>query len=127
MPEFSILIGRVSTEDHDRILESLDSLANQIDPPSFEVVIADRRNDEVSDIIKAKYAWVNLLPCDETITLPEMRARAFHQSIGDYLIVTEDHCVPSDTWLKAFSEVAKTHPEAAAIGGCVEKNGRAHV
>lgn len=120
MPDFSVLIGRVSTEDHDRILETLTSLENQIDPPSFEVVIVDRRKDEVSDIIREKFDWVKLIPCDADVTLPDMRTRAFMASKGDYLIVTEDHCVPSDSWLKGFSETAKAHPDAAAIGGYVE-------
>ncbi len=52
---FSILIGRVSTEDSSRIVETLDALRAQEGSPAYEVIIADRRLDAVTELIRAKY------------------------------------------------------------------------
>src|SRR5262249_7664678 len=46
---FSILIGRVSTEDSDRVLELLDALRQQEGSPAYEVIVADRRLDRITE------------------------------------------------------------------------------
>ncbi len=118
---FSILIGRVSTEDHDRVIECLEALAVQVSPPPYEVVIVDRRQDEISVQIAERFPDVRLIACPATMALPEMRALAFANCSGDYIIVTEDHCVPSNLWLAKFAEaVAQAPKSAAAFGGTVE-------
>ncbi len=119
--DFSILIGRVSTEDHDRILEALAALRAQSGDKTYEVVIVDRLNDAVSKEISANYPEVHLIPCAAEETLPAMRTDALEQAQGDYIIVTEDHCVPSSDWLEQFSLAITAAPDdVLAIGGCVE-------
>ena len=119
--EFSILMGRVSTEDSARVLESLVALRRQERSPTFEVVIVDRLQDAVTDIIRRDYPEVVLLACESNKTLPEMRRLALECALGLFIIVTEDHCVPSDNWLASFQDVIKSAPaDAAAFGGCVE-------
>ena len=119
--EFSILMGRVSTEDSARVLESLVALRRQERSPTHEVVIVDRLQDAVTDIIRRDHPEVVLLACAANTTLPEMRRLALERASGLFIIVTEDHCVPSDDWLVSFQEVIKKAPvDAAAFGGCVE-------
>jgi hypothetical protein len=48
LPTFSVLIGRASTEDSARILETLDALRAQQEAPAHEVVIVDRLDDTTS-------------------------------------------------------------------------------
>ena len=50
-PLFSILIGRVSTEDGERIIETLESLRNQDAPLTREVIVVDRLDDAVSKLV----------------------------------------------------------------------------
>lgn len=119
--EFSILVGRVSTEDSTRILECLVALQCQERSPAYEVVIVDRLQDAITGIIRRDHPEVVLLTCDANTTLPEMRRLAFEAASGEFIIVTEDHCVPSENWLVSFQEVIKSAPgDAAAFGGCVE-------
>ena len=74
-PPVAVLIGLVSTEDADRIMETLAALANDRDH-ACEVVLVDRRQDQVSAEIGRRFPGVLLLPCPAEATLPAMRALA---------------------------------------------------
>lgn len=120
-PEFSVLIGMVSTEDADRILETLESLRNQQGSHSYEVIIGDRRNDEISARIDADYPEVQRITCPGETSLPELRTLALDKANGTYIIVTEDHNVPSENWLDSMAQAFEESPEGTvAVGGCVE-------
>jgi hypothetical protein len=119
-PRFSILIGRVSTEDHERVIETLDALRAQGEANSYEVIIVDRRDDLVTARILADYPEATLERCDAGATLPAMRARALELAQADYIIVTEDHCVPTPTWLADFNRALDENPQAGAIAGAVD-------
>ena len=98
----SILIGPVSTHDTKRILETLEALRVQSGSPPHEVIIADRRLDAVSEIIRSQYPEVRVLPCAVGTSLPELRTLAFESSRGESVVITEDHCVPPKNWLRAY-------------------------
>lgn len=120
-PDFSVLIGLVSTEDSDRILEALDSLRNQQGSHTCEVILADRRNDDISKRIDDEYPEARRIPCLAGTSLPELRTTALDQARADFVIVTEDHCVPSYDWLASMAHAFKEAPDdTAAVGGCVE-------
>lgn len=120
-PVFSILIGMVSTEDRRRILETLNALRQQKGNLSYEVIIGDRRNDEISQIITSEYPEVKQLFTDANTSLPVLRTKALEHASGKYIVVTEDHCVPSGDWLDNFSLAFDMAPdETMAVGGCVE-------
>lgn len=118
---FSVLIGLVSTEDSSRILETLDALRNQEGGHGYEVLIGDRRNDNVSRQIASNYPEVTLIPRPARASLPELRTAALDRAKGRYIIVTEDHCVPSNNWLDSMVQAFHVAPAGtAAVGGCVE-------
>ena len=118
---FSILIGLVSTEDRARVLETLDALRGQRAAPPYEVVIADRRHDDISERIRADYPEVRLIPCTPGTSLPELRTVALDHARGDIIVVTEDHCVPSPDWLVGIVRaLQEAPPGTVAVGGCVE-------
>ena len=118
-PEFSILIGMVSTEDKRRILETLNALRQQKGNFSYEVIIGDRRNDDVSNIITREYPEVKQLFADANTSLPTLRTIALEHASGKYIIVTEDHCVPSTDWLESIFQAFEAAPDdTMAVGGC---------
>jgi len=118
---FSIVIGLVSTEDRERILETLEALRNQRGDHSFEVILADRRNDRVSATIRRDYPDVRLIDCPVNTSLPELRTIALDLAQGTFVAVTEDHCVPSADWMDAISVAFREAPDdTVAVGGCVE-------
>ena len=119
--DFSIIIGLVSTQDRGRIFETLESLRNQQGSYHYEVIIADRRLDDVSSQIDARYPEVQRITCPPEMSLPALRTIALEQASGTYIVVTEDHCVPANDWLNSFAEAFKNAPAGTvAAGGCVE-------
>ena len=118
---FSILIGRASTHDSSRIFETLDALRVQSGSPPYEVIIADRRLDAVTEVIRSQYPEVRVLPCAVGTSLPELRTLAFESSRGEFIVITEDHCIPLKNWLASILEAFKVAPEGTmAVGGAVE-------
>lgn len=120
-PTFSIIIGLVSTEDTNRILEVIESLYSQEGNHSFEIIIADRVHSTVSDTISTSYPDITLFLCPASMSLPMLRTLAFDKAKGEFIVVIEDHNVPSKNWLASFHNTFKiVSPDTAAIGGCVE-------
>lgn len=116
----AVVIGLVSTEDGDRILETLDSLATKQGDVACEVTLADRRQDAVSAEIRRRYPDVRIVDCAPSTTLPEMRTLAYEASRSPIVAVTEDHCVPAEGWLTQIQEAfAEGDEKLAAVGGAV--------
>jgi hypothetical protein len=118
---FSILIGRVSTEDSARIFETLNALRAQKGSPTYEVIIADRLGDAVTELLSVGYPEALVIRCATETSLPELRALAFDRARGIYVVLTEDHCVPPEDWLASILEAFRVAPElTVAVGGTVE-------
>lgn len=120
-PTFSIIIGLVSTEDGGRILETIEALGCQEGGHTYEIIIADRVHTDMSDLIRNHYPKITLLSCPAIMSLPMLRTLALDKAKGDFVIVIEDHNVPSENWLTSFFDAfQKAPPDTVAIGGCVE-------
>src|SRR3954451_23980643 len=118
---FSILIGHVSTEDNTRILETLDALRAQKGSPSYEVIVADRQCNAITELISVNYPEAQVIRCATGTSLPELRALALARAHGHYVVVTEDHCVPREDWLAQMLAAFCVAPEmTVAVGGTVE-------
>lgn len=117
-PQIAVVIGLVSTEDKERIFEALASLDEQQGEIVCEVILADRRQDEISAEIARRYRSVRVIPCHPGMSLPTMRTLAFEASSAPIVAVTEDHCVPSAGWLGEVLS-AMEDSTVAAVGGCV--------
>jgi Glycosyl transferase family 2 len=118
---FSVLIGRVSSEDSARIIEVLDALRDQKGAPSYETVIADRRLDWVTELIDVDYPEAQVIRCAAATSLPELRALALDRARGDYIVVIEDHCVPPRDWLANIFVAFRAAPQGTvAVAGAVE-------
>jgi hypothetical protein len=111
----------VSTEDSARILETLNALRAQEGALAYEIIIADRLHDSITERIRADYPEAQILPCAPETPLPEMRALALEEARGDFVVVTEDHCVPPPNWLASIYEAFQIAPAGtAAVGGAIE-------
>lgn len=118
-PPVSVLIGLVSTEDGGRILETLRALADDRDH-ACEVILVDRRQDQVSAAIAQRFPEVLLIGCAADATLPAMRALALSHSRAPIVAVTEDHCVPCKGWLGQIAEAFAVDAGLTAVGGPVQ-------
>lgn len=103
------------------MLETLESLRCQRGGHTYEVIVADRRNDDISRTIEENYPEVRLIACPPETSLPELRAIALDHAAGQFVVVTEDHCIPANDWLESIALAFSTAPpQTAAVGGCVE-------
>jgi hypothetical protein len=120
MTNISVVLGRVSTEDTDRVIETIEALDPKVSGEECEIVIADRLQDELTRRIRRDYPHVRLIDCPAEMSLPEMRTLAFEASTAPIVAVTEDHCVPAPGWAKtvktAFGEGGS---DLVAVGGSV--------
>jgi len=82
-PEFSIVIGLVSTEDADRILETLTELRRQTPARSYEVLIGDRRQDAVSARIRSEFPEALVISAPADTALPVLRTLALERARGE--------------------------------------------
>jgi hypothetical protein len=119
-PRIAVVLGRVSTEDTDRVIETIEALDPAVSGEPCEIVIADRLQDKLTDRIRRDFPQVRLVDCPADMALPEMRTLAFEASSAPIVAVTEDHCVPVAGWARtvaaAFNEGG---PEVVAVGGSV--------
>ena len=116
----AVVLGRVSTEDTDRVIETIEALDPSVSGEHCEIVVADRLQDDLTVRIRRDYPQVKVIDCPPEMTLTEMRTLAFEASSAPIVAVTEDHCVPGPGWAttvkKAFAEGGS---ELVAVGGSV--------
>ena len=119
-PGIAVVLGRVSTEDTDRVIETIEALDPAVSGEACEIVIADRLQDEITGRIRRDYRQVKLIECPADMTLPEMRTLAFEASSAPIVAVTEDHCVPTPAWAKTITDAFKDGgSDLVAVGGSV--------
>ncbi len=118
---YSVLIGRASTIDRQRVFACLDALGAQDAGFPFEVIVADRCNDEVTAQIRRNYPDVLLIHAPAGTSLPLLRCLALDAASGKYIATTEDHCIPAHDWLSRMNGAfAHAAPDTVAVGGSVE-------
>ena len=119
-PAIAVVLGRVSTEDGDRVIETIAALDTAVTGERCEIIIADRLQDALTDTIRAEYPQVRLIDCPFDMSLPEMRTLAFEASSAQIIAVTEDHCVPTPGWAKTITTAFDNGgPALVAVGGSV--------
>nr|NUR38155.1 glycosyltransferase [Sphingomonas sp.] len=120
IPRLAVILGRVSTEDTDRVIETIEALAPAVSGETCEIVIADRLQDELTSQIRRDYPHVHLIDCPPEMSLPEMRTLALDASTAPIVAVTEDHCVPTPGWAKTIvTAFESAGPGVVGVGGSV--------
>ncbi|MEP6703308.1 MAG: glycosyltransferase [Acidobacteriota bacterium] len=116
MPKFSIIIASVNGLPF--ITECLASLQNQRGDFETEIVVVDSTDEKTRKEIALKFPAVKLIDLERRPGIPEMRAIGMREATGDYLVITEDHCIAPENWLE---EISRAHKAGyAVVGGGVE-------
>src|SRR5205814_3080142 len=68
-PRIAVVLGRVSTEDTDRVIETIEALDPEVSGEQCEIVIADRLLDHLTDRIRCDYPHVRLIECPAHMAL----------------------------------------------------------
>ncbi|MEM7541676.1 MAG: glycosyltransferase [Pseudomonadota bacterium] len=120
-PRISVLIGRASQIDRERIFETLSALRRQQGAPEFEVLIADRCHDQVSEQLHEQFPEFRFISAPAHTPLPALRYLALAASAGELIVVTEDHCIAPPQWLhKINHEFGSQSTDVLAVAGPVE-------
>lgn len=121
MPKLSVIIASVNGLP--TIAECVTALSQQECNFDFEIIIADRTNDNTAEHLREYFPFVNLIRVFEPTGIPQMRALAMSRASGEFLVVTEDHCIAPRNWL---AEIVKAHESGyEVVGGAVENACRA--
>lgn len=116
-PQLSVVIASLNGKPY---LEAcLAGLARQQGDIVVEVIVADCVGSEVVTFVEREHPDVILIPFDTPKSVPQLRAAGILKSTGNIVVITEDHCIPSDDWYVSLVESHQTH-DNLAIGGAVD-------
>lgn len=123
MPKVSVIIPSVNGLP--ALAECLAALERQECDFDFEIIVVDRTGDKTAEYIRQQFPRVKLIKLSQPCGIPEMRAIAMAQASGEFLTVTEDHCIAPENWL---AEIVKAHESGyEVIGGAVENGSPARL
>lgn len=116
MPKFSVIIASVNGLP--TIAECLSAIENQQGEHDAEIIVVDSTTDGTDKYIEANFPQVKLIKSVEKVGVPELRAIGMKQASGEFLVITEDHCIAPENW---FSQFQTAHEKGyAVVGGAVE-------
>ena len=116
MLKASVIIAFVN--DLPSLIECLTALGQQECDFDFEIIVIDRTLNESEQYLKENFPRVNLIKRSAPCGIPEMRAIGIENAGGEYLVITEDHCIVPPNWLAKIIEAHKTGYKV--VGGAVE-------
>lgn len=123
MPQFSVIIASVNGLPS--IGECLAALEKSRVGFDVEIVVVDCTDAETRQHIENNFPFVKLIKLSERPGIPQMRAIGMREANGDFLTVTEDHCIVPENW---FREISKAHNAGYDIvGGAVENGSTEHL
>jgi len=117
-PEISVVIASVNGPGH--LDECLGALEAQTRKDCAEIIVADRCGNGVRDLIARKYPHVRLLSFSEKKTIPELRAMGIRSARGQFIAITEDHCLAEPHWYERMLEAHRRY--YGVVGGPVENH-----
>lgn len=114
----TISVVIASTDENGAIVECLEALDRQIDPPEHEILVVERTSAEIQTAIRRRFPLLRIIEMEATTPIPQLRAAGIAAARGRIVAITEDHCLPARDWLKSIGELHRAgHP---VIGGEVE-------
>jgi hypothetical protein len=133
--EFSVvvvIVGDTVTRHAgtEELAETLRALANQVSPPSMEILVPYHAGVNGIEKLKLRFPSVTFLPVYKLQLLSgnggrehhdEMRAWGAAAARGDIVAFLEDHVHPDPHWAVSIME-AHRHPGFAVIGGAIENS-----
>ena len=115
-PAVSIVIA--STDENGAILECLEALDRQIEPPDHEILVVGRAGCNGREALQRRFPLVRIIERRAGTPISRLRAEGIAQAGGRIVAVTEDHCLPAPDWLKTIVEI---HAAGCVVmGGEVE-------
>ena len=110
----------ISTRNRPQALEHcLDALAEQTLPPgAFEVIVVDDGSESALSLDPARWTakfYLKLIRQENTGPAGA-RNRGVGEARGEFIVFTDDDCLPTPTWLEKLVAALKVNPDAM-VGG----------
>ncbi len=100
------------------LIGCLQALENERKTTELEVLVVDRCGQQVREKVRQNFPDAIIIEVERSVTIPQMRARAFQVAKGSAVAVIEDHVIVPPGWAKAMlSALSETTP---IVGGSVE-------
>ncbi len=100
------------------MVRCLEALRVQRDAPEFDILVVYDPNIKGVAELGARYGAVRFVRNENQRTPLEIGATAMALATGDFILLTEDHCVPRPNWVRVMVEARR--PDRAVVGGRVE-------
>jgi GT2 family glycosyltransferase len=102
-PKFSVIIPTCNRNDQlARCLDCLAPNAQTLDYKCYEVIVSDDgRSPAAEEMIRTRYPWAQWLSGPRRGPAANRNFGAKHAR-GEWLVFTDDDCLPSSGWLSAF-------------------------
>ncbi len=83
-----------------------------------EVIVAYATEDETARLAE-QLSGVRLVRAVGRRSVPQLRRDGVQAAQGEYVLITEDHCIASNDWARTLLQAAEAHP-ASGWGGPVQ-------
>ncbi|MBI5653286.1 MAG: glycosyltransferase [Chloroflexi bacterium] len=117
-PISSIAVVIAWVNSFDLLAPGLRALARQTQRAD-EIIIATRRAESEHAQVREQFPQVTLIAAPPRTPITTLRSIALERAHSDIVCVTEDHCVPDETWLATIAR-ALQRADCLIVGGPVE-------
>lgn len=114
--KISVVIAWVNS--FDLLTAGLDALLSNTTRKADEIIVVTRHGNHAQMRFVQEYPDVHLVAALRGTPITKLRSIGIKHATGDVIVVTEDHCVPSENWLKAVE--LRMSDGYQMVGGAVE-------
>jgi hypothetical protein len=115
-PELSVVVPSVNgMSDLSDCLRALEREGHGV---RLELLVVERCGEDVRRQVRAAFPFVRMIEVDRSVTIPEMRARAFEAATAPAVAVIEDHVIVPAGWARQMLEALGGAERV--VGGSVE-------
>jgi hypothetical protein len=115
-PELSVVIPSVN--GFSDLSDCLAAVERQQDGVRLEVLVVDRCGESLRQQVRASFPRAVLIGVESSVTIPEMRARAFRVATAPAVAVIEDHVIVPAGWARQLLDALGGREQI--VGGSVE-------
>lgn len=122
--ELSLSISVIIPTCHrnDLLAKCLDCLApgkQTLNPSCYEIIVTDDGSQSTAkNLIQEKYPWVQWIKGPQKGPAANRNNGAKHAK-GEWLVFTDDDCLPEPVWLETYFKSIKQYPTAKAFEGAI--------
>lgn len=120
LPLLTIIIPTCNRNDLLALcLQRLQPGSQTLDATLYEVIVSDDSpNFEAEDLVKQQFLWASYTPGPKRGPAAN-RNNGARLAAGQWLVFTDDDCLPDANWLQAYADAIEQHPNSKAFEGSI--------